>query len=120
MNAGLPAAAVLGLAACARAPEPPTPPSAELRERGRALYLESCAICHGERGDGRGQRHVYLRPAPPDFARGPVRQRLTIDHVAATVRRGVPGTSMPAWPGFSDEEVAALAVHVVSLAEAGP
>ena len=48
--------------------------SAEARERGRALFLEHCALCHGERADGRGVRqqaseHSAARLHRPGLAR---------------------------------------------------
>jgi mono/diheme cytochrome c family protein len=36
--------------------------SLEVIQRGRALYLQHCATCHGQRGQG---RTVYLRPGDP-------------------------------------------------------
>ena len=41
--------------------------SPEARERGRALYLQHCALCHGDRADGRGVRRQGLNSPPRDF-----------------------------------------------------
>ena len=77
-------------------------PAASL-ERGRELYAQHCAVCHGETGDGRGQAAYLLSPAPRDFSEGLFRVASTWNSVptdadlAQTLRRGMPGSSMPPW-----------------------
>ena len=44
---------------------PPAPPSAS---RGRALFTETCAGCHGAHADGRGPNAARLDPPPASFA----------------------------------------------------
>lgn len=55
--------------------------------RGQALYDENCAVCHGDRGQGRmgaTLSTVFAAINPQAYAR-------------AAVEQGVPGTMMPAW-----------------------
>ena len=53
-NVGPPASPVL-LASLAPTPPPPPDPLALQLERGKALYAEHCAKCHGDRGEGDGK-----------------------------------------------------------------
>jgi mono/diheme cytochrome c family protein len=34
---------------------------------GKRLFVNYCATCHGDRGEGDGQNAYNLDPAPPDF-----------------------------------------------------
>jgi len=86
------------------------------RESGKTLYLKYCAQCHGEKGDGEGYATVHLSPRPRDFTTGQFKVRTTASGALPThqdlvniIRRGMPYTSMPAWPDFSDQEVSDLA-----------
>jgi len=36
--------------------------------RGQEIYTASCAVCHGEKGDGKGPAGLALPLKPPDFA----------------------------------------------------
>jgi mono/diheme cytochrome c family protein len=86
--------------------------SAENSARGKVLFLQVCAACHGPLGDGKSAAAATLMPAPtnlkweqPDF-----------DFVMQLLRDGVPGTAMPAMQKqFSKPDRAALANYVRSL-----
>src|SRR5687767_9525598 len=86
------------------------------RESGKTLYLKYCAQCHGEKGDGEGYATPHLFVRPRDFTSGKFKVRTTPSGALPThqdliniIRRGMPYTSMPAWPGLSDQEVSDLA-----------
>ena len=73
-------------------------------ERGRALFENACATCHGLRGDGNGPSAGPLDPKPRDFTQGIYKWRSTesgslpLDgDIFRTISRGVPGTGMVAW-----------------------
>ena len=92
------------------------------REAGRTLYLKYCSQCHGEKGDGEGYAALHLRPRPRNFTTGKFKIRTTPNGALPThqdlvnlIRRGMPYTSMPAWPNFSDEEVSDLAYFVTTF-----
>lgn len=73
---------------------PPAPPSAS---RGRVLFAENCASCHGERADGRGSDAARLRPAPANFTDpGFMRVETPFDffHIISV---GKGSSQMPAW-----------------------
>src|SRR4029453_13669132 len=91
-------------------------------EAGKALYLKNCAQCHGDKGDGEGYATPHLYPKPRNFTTGKFKVRTTPNGSLPThqdlvniIRRGMPYTSMPAWPNFSDADVANLAYFVTTF-----
>lgn len=89
------------------------------RESGRALYDKYCSQCHGAKGDGAGTAALRLKPEPRDFTSGKYKFRTTPSGMLPTdadlrkvIREGLPYTSMPAWPAFSDEEVQKIIDHL--------
>ncbi len=52
----------------------PVPPSPEVLERGRAIFLSRCSPCHGREGHGGGPVSKFFPPAP-DLAYATVRAR---------------------------------------------
>ncbi len=92
------------------------------RESGKKLYLKYCSQCHGEKGDGEGYAAPHLRPRPRNFTTGKFKVRTTPNGALPThqdlvniIRRGMPYTSMPAWPKFADEEVSDLASFITTF-----
>jgi mono/diheme cytochrome c family protein len=104
---------------------PPRPPyrfDAALLRTGRAVFADRCADCHGARGRGDGPDARYLSPAPRDLTRGVYALRSTqsgtlptAEDILRTLRRGIPGTSMPAWSGLPERTLWALVAYVESL-----
>jgi mono/diheme cytochrome c family protein len=94
--------------------------SAEARARGRQLFLEHCALCHGDKADGNGRRREGLTGRPVDFTSARWRASATPDGVFAVIREGKHGTSMPAWPSLGDPEVTELTAYVLSVQAEGP
>ena len=92
------------------------------RESGEALYLRNCSQCHGENGDGAGYATPRLNPRPREFTMGNFKVRSTPSGALPThqdlvniIRRGMPYTSMPAWPTLSDQEVSDLAYYLTTF-----
>ena len=90
--------------------------------RARQLYLKYCAQCHGEKGDGEGYATPHLLPRPRNFTTGKFKVRTTPNGALPThqdlvniIRRGMPYTSMPAWPDLSDQEVSDLAHFITTF-----
>ncbi len=103
----------------AQAPDVGTPAQ---RDAGKKLYLKYCSQCHGEKGDGEGYAALHLSPRPRDFTSGKFKIRTTPNGALPThqdlvgiIRRGMPYTSMPAWPNFSDDEVSDLAYFLTTF-----
>jgi mono/diheme cytochrome c family protein len=94
--------------------------SDEARRRGRVVFREHCALCHGERADGRGIRQEALSAKPIDFSRRAWREQadpIEIHHVLVEGKRG---TSMPAWPTLSEEEKWDVIAYVLRVSRDGP
>jgi mono/diheme cytochrome c family protein len=92
------------------------------RDAGKTLYVKYCAQCHGEKGDGEGYAAVHLRPRPRNFTTGKFKVRTTANGALPThqdlvdiIRHGMPYTSMPAWPNFSDEQVSDIAYFITTF-----
>jgi mono/diheme cytochrome c family protein len=92
------------------------------RESGKKLYGKYCSQCHGEKGDGEGYAAPHLLPRPRNFTTGKFKIRTTPNGALPThqdlvnvIRRGMPYTSMPAWPNFSDQEVSDLAYFITTF-----
>lgn len=90
------------------------------RARGRLLYLEHCALCHGVDADGRGQRRASLSGPPVDFTDPVWRRQTAPREVFHAIREGVRGTSMAAWKTLDEEETWDLAAYLLAVAEDGP
>jgi mono/diheme cytochrome c family protein len=76
-----------------------------------ADFERLCAPCHGPAGRGDGPAAHLYRPAPRDLVREPFRFGDDPESIARTIRRGVPGTGMPAFGERAD----ALAADVLRL-----
>jgi DMSO reductase family type II enzyme heme b subunit len=92
------------------------------RASGKKLYVNYCSQCHGEKGDGEGYAAPHLRPRPRNFTTGKFKVRTTPNGALPThqdlvnlIRRGMPYTSMPAWPNLSDQEVSDLAYFITTF-----
>lgn len=90
---------------------PPDLPDADRMRRGEAIYYHECAVCHGRNGNGAGYVADGFDVKPRDFTRGIYELRTTntgelptIEDIERTIRRGVPGTAMPAWGQFLDDQ----------------
>lgn len=87
---------------------------------GRALFLQHCALCHGENADGRGVRRTALSQPAASFVDPAWRASHGPRQVFATIRQGVHGTSMPAWPMLSDQQTWDLVAYLLHAREATP
>jgi mono/diheme cytochrome c family protein len=92
------------------------------REAGKKLYLQNCSQCHGEKGDGEGYATPHLYPRPRNFTTAKFKVRTTGNGALPThqdlvniIRRGMPYTSMPAWPALSDQELSNLAYFIATF-----
>lgn len=90
------------------------------------LYRKHCVRCHGVTGDGRGPAARLLSPYPRDFRLGkfkfkatPIGTKPTRQDIARTLRRGIPGTSMPGFRLLKDQDIEALVDYVIYLTARG-
>lgn len=84
-------------------------------ERGRRLYGEECARCHGAAGRGDGPGSEGLEPPATSFLE-PRLAHVSPNQLSGAIRYGIEGTAMPAYaPRWSDEQIWDVAFYVASL-----
>ena len=91
-------ASVVGLGlgvANANAAMPEKGASAE-KQDAAALYLNNCAVCHGEKGDGNTPARSGMFPKPRNFTTPEAAIELTRQRMIKSVTEGRPGTAMMA------------------------
>jgi mono/diheme cytochrome c family protein len=110
---------------------PPEPKLVDSQDRrflahGAKVFQTHCAGCHGATGDGNGVAAAFLQPKPRDYRPGifkftstPYGAKPNRPDLIRTVRRGAKGTSMPAFPFLSDQDVEAVVDYVRLLAYRG-
>lgn len=87
-----------------------------IARRGVRTFAQACAACHGALGRGNGPAAADLDPPPRNLTVEAFRFRTTpsgsparLEDLERTIRRGLPGSSMPAFDGLlSDLEIAEL------------
>ncbi|OGR95282.1 MAG: hypothetical protein A2902_05995 [Elusimicrobia bacterium RIFCSPLOWO2_01_FULL_64_13] len=116
-----------GVADSAGTPEPPweselrprMPRTDALLELGQKAYGRNCAVCHGEKGDGRSDAAEFMDLKPRDFLAGSVKVKSTPpgslpsdEDLFRTISAGFPEYGMPSYRYLSVEERWGL-VHVL-------
>lgn len=83
-------------------------------QRGKAVYVQNCSVCHGERGQG--SNYPVGGPVPPrDFASPQARLELSRERMVASVTNGRPGTGMAPFSGrLSPQDIDAVVDYVRS------
>ena len=92
---------------------------------GLSVYAEKCAPCHGATGRGDGPAAYVLYPKARDFCSGQFRLTSTQSGLPSdadllrTLKRGIPGSSMPPWAHLPDSVLSALVSTIRELAVEG-
>lgn len=93
---------------------------------GQAVYMKRCYQCHGVSGDGNGPVAASLYPRPRDYRAGifkftttPYGNKPRRSDLVRVLKRGVPGTSMPAFDRLSDDDIEAVIDYVLMLSRRG-
>ena len=115
---------------------PRTPDSHASRGRGRILFLEKCAVCHGTTAEGNGPqtkdygedpitKEKYKEPGLFDAWGHPIQPRnLTLGiyrggrrplDIYRRVHEGIPGTPMASFATFKDEQIWDIVNYVLSI-----
>jgi high-affinity iron transporter len=81
------------------------------------VYVAHCALCHGERADGRGVRREGLSSAPRDFTDPLWRRSAKPEEMFRKIREGVRGTPMAAWPSLDEKTTWDLVAYLMSAGE---
>jgi high-affinity iron transporter len=86
--------------------------------RGKTIYLENCAQCHGESGKGDGLSRSTMNPknpAPTDFTDAEFMVGLSPFNAYNAISFGVENTAMPSFAALSEEQRWQVAFYVLSL-----
>lgn len=103
----------------ARALASPLPDSAEIVEKGKALYngKGTCFNCHGKDGSGNGMAAVGLDPSPRNFQHHGFWRHRTEGEIFWVIKHGSPGTAMIGFGDqLSDEEIWSIIQYERSFA----
>jgi mono/diheme cytochrome c family protein len=98
---------------------------AALLARGKQVFDNSCAPCHGEKGTGDGPAARFLYPRPRDFTEAKFRFITTVNRVPSDadllhiINRGMPGSAMFPFAHLPEEDRLALVAHVRELTRQG-
>lgn len=85
----------------------------ELEQRGQQLFQENCAFCHAADGTGKNWIGSFLEPHPRNLRDPVFMGSMTRARLAATIREGLPNTSMPAWKSVLDAtDITAIIAYV--------
>jgi mono/diheme cytochrome c family protein len=89
---------------------------------GKRLFERNCIVCHGARGDGKGEMAANLSPRPRSFREGMFKFRTTpsgalptADDLRHTIKHGLTGTAMGMFSQLSDEDVTNVIEYVKSF-----
>ena len=93
---------MLAVAGPALAEAPKVTP--QLLEKGKTLFVSTCAPCHGEKGDATGPAAAALNPKPRNFHQDPFKQGSKREDIFNTATNGVPGTAMVGFPAMAEED----------------
>ena len=84
-------------------------------ERGRAIYVERCAVCHGPQGRGDGPEAPFLSPRPASLISAGTSVKSDAEFLAV-IANGKPRTAMPAWKDrLSEEQRREVLAYIRSL-----
>ena len=117
----LSSAILLFTASCAIAAEPMTLDFNRYME-GKYLFERNCIVCHGPRGDGKGEMAPTLQPRPRSFREGIFKFRTTPfgslpteDDLRHTIKHGLTGTAMGMFSQLTEEDITNVIEYVKSF-----
>jgi mono/diheme cytochrome c family protein len=101
--------------------------SEDERSTGKRTYDMYCIGCHGTEGLGNGEAASFLNPKPRNFVQedykyfhfseaGPFPSD---DSLEITIRNGLPGSSMPAFPLITAQELQSVISYVKDFKQGG-
>jgi mono/diheme cytochrome c family protein len=76
---------------------------ASTAERGRAIYEQRCAICHGTQGKGDGPEAPFLSPRPASLLSAGTSVK-SDGELLDIIANGKPRTAMPGWKDTLTED----------------
>lgn len=97
-------------------PIPLLPTQAPNYGRGKVLYAQLCAACHGPSGAGDGPAGAGLDPPPIDFTDRARADERSVFALYQVIDQGLEGTSMVSYASLPVEDRWALATYVGAMA----
>jgi mono/diheme cytochrome c family protein len=89
---------------------------------GKYVFERNCVVCHGARGDGKGDMGLTIQPRPRSFREGLFKFRSTPfgalpteADLARTIRGGLSGTGMGMFTHLADDEVRSVIEYLKSF-----
>jgi mono/diheme cytochrome c family protein len=104
---------------------PGKPTKKMLLATGKKLYVNYCAQCHGDAGDGNGPAAKFLYPKPRNFREGLFRLVTTVNRLPSdedllyVLNRGMPGSAMFPFAHLAEIDRRALVAYVRLLTRQG-
>lgn len=92
---------LIAIPSSAKSLRSPLPETRLSLAQGRDHFADHCAVCHGNRGDGKTMIGEGLYPPPPDLRRET--QELSDGQIFYIIKNGIRFTGMPGFGG-SDED----------------
>ena len=94
--------------------------TAAMLEKGRGIYLSTCAPCHGNEGKGDGPASRIFKPPPRDHTDAVYMKTITDEDMGRTIQmggalKGMP--LMPSHPQIRGDDLTSLIAFVRSLSE---
>jgi mono/diheme cytochrome c family protein len=97
----------------------PLTPESPVAKKARILYNDSCAMCHGDRGDGRGPEADQLNTRPADFTSSAVMIPMTDGEVFYKISKG--RNPMPSFEAkYTESERWGLVLYLRHFLKAPP
>ena len=92
-------------------------PSAEAIQRGKVVYEQNCAVCHGPEGKGNGPAGVALQPPPRNFYEPSRKWKngTSGKSIYVTLTVGIKGGGMAGFPAIPPEDRWALAQYIRTM-----
>lgn len=89
----------------------PSPQISSQLQQGHEVFVQYCAACHGERGDGKPASGLKLKPPALDLTAF----KLSPELIRRVLEEGVLGTGMAAWKSLPAEQLSAVAAYTATL-----
>ena len=100
-------------------PQNPPPKTPELMVKGKPLFEQNCAPCHGIEGNGKGRLAAMLNPPPADLTT-PIREwknsKGDPEKIFGIIKKGLPNSAMIAF-ALPDEDLWALVYTVMEFGD---
>ncbi len=97
-------------------PQNPVKPTPDSIAAGKAVFQQSCSMCHGDQGKGDGPAAAALNPKPADLTMpGKFHHGSSDGQIFNTITNGVPGTPMVGWSTLPEKDRWNLVNYIKSL-----